>query len=199
MPFGTNDMCSFCEREMPLSVFVHRPLRWWVSEWRSISLTLLSVTARQYLRRANWALLSHSLGCFTDEKAMAPLPLSNSSWLECLPCCVRVSWSSVASASAPSRESGRTRVGLWALCVSSGCCVETHLRRLQLGKRTFLLWCPKIKAADGHRENSWGTTARKWLEVLSPFWEVQARPENRSGVNFFSFCKLVKTDCSREF
>lgn len=37
------------------------------------------------------------------------------------------------------------------------------------------------------------------LRCLSPFWEVQARPENRSGVNFFSFCKLVKTDCSREF
>lgn len=39
------------------------PYGGWVSEWRSISLTLLSVTARQYLRRANWALLSHSLGC----------------------------------------------------------------------------------------------------------------------------------------
>lgn len=25
LPFGTNDICSFCEREMPSSVFVHKP------------------------------------------------------------------------------------------------------------------------------------------------------------------------------
>ena len=28
LPFGTNDICSFCEREMPSSVCVHRPF-WW--------------------------------------------------------------------------------------------------------------------------------------------------------------------------
>lgn len=39
--------------------------------------------------QADWAFRSHSLGCSTGEMALAPFPLSNSTWLEYLPCSPR--------------------------------------------------------------------------------------------------------------
>lgn len=76
-----------------------------VSEWRSISLALLSVMdGISGWLQADWALLSDSFSCFTCETAITPLPLSNSAWLEYLPWCARIeAYRAVTSTSASSR------------------------------------------------------------------------------------------------
>lgn len=119
------------------------------------------------LRRlqANWALLSHSLGCFTGEMVMAPFLLSNSSWLSSLPCCMRAKLEQHGIGICTFPRVGPT-CPMCDLCVLRHICIVFNWKN-----KTLLLWCPKIKAANGHRENSWGTTAHKWLEVLEPILE----------------------------